>query len=248
MIIRRLAHAIRDQNWFTVALELAIVVVGIFIGLQVDDWNQRRIEGESDQRALALFVDELDLMLEEAFIDMSYVTDSMWDLSRSTEIALKCNASAAERSLLTAAIGNTLHWRALEVRPSGLAEISNSGTLARIGNPELTQSVGTINQTIKLHADSMELIGPQYGRAWEMLAPYLVLTNSIKLEKLDLGTLRESPPEYMSLAPQEALCSSQEFLMGLSLLTNFYESSTYNFEAWHEALATARELAVGEIR
>lgn len=42
MILRRLADGIREQNWFTVVLEVLIVVVGIFIGLQVDDWNQTR--------------------------------------------------------------------------------------------------------------------------------------------------------------------------------------------------------------
>jgi hypothetical protein len=248
MILRSLANAIREQNWVSVTLEVAIVVVGIFIGLQVDDWNQRRLERESDQQALILFVDELESMLEESSADLIYVRRSMWDLTLGTEIALKCDASDAERSLLTAAIGNTLHWRVPDVRPSGLAEISNSGTLARIGNPELTSAVGSINQNIKANADSMALIGPQYGRAWQMVVPYLVLTHPIKLEKLDLGTMREPPPEYMSLLPHEMLCSDQEFLMGLSLLTNFYESSVYNFESWDEALTTAHELAVAEIR
>ena len=42
MILRKLAHAIREQNWFTVVLEILIVVVGIFFGLQVDSWNQAR--------------------------------------------------------------------------------------------------------------------------------------------------------------------------------------------------------------
>ena len=40
MILRRLAEGIREQNWFTVVLEVLIVVVGIFIGLQVDDRNK----------------------------------------------------------------------------------------------------------------------------------------------------------------------------------------------------------------
>lgn len=42
MILRRLADAITEQNWFTVVLEVLIVVVGIFTGLQVDDWNEVR--------------------------------------------------------------------------------------------------------------------------------------------------------------------------------------------------------------
>ena len=44
MILRRLANAIRGQDWFTVVLEVLIVVVGIVVGLQVDDWNTRRLE------------------------------------------------------------------------------------------------------------------------------------------------------------------------------------------------------------
>lgn len=42
MILRKLAAAIREQNWFTVVLEILIVVVGIFVGLQVDGWNEAR--------------------------------------------------------------------------------------------------------------------------------------------------------------------------------------------------------------
>jgi hypothetical protein len=42
VILRRLANALTKQDWFTVLLEILIVVVGIFIGLQVDDWNEDR--------------------------------------------------------------------------------------------------------------------------------------------------------------------------------------------------------------
>jgi len=248
VILRHLAHAIRQQNWFTVVLEVAIVVFGIFIGLQVDDWNQQRLERASDQRALYLFIDELQLMQEEARVDMKYVTESLRDLSLGSETALKCNASDNERAQLTAAIGNTLNWRVPDVRPSGLAEIGNSGTLARLGNPELSRAVGSILQGIKGIDDSMNFIAPQFDRAWQMLLPYLVITQPIKLEKLDFGVTRQPPPEYMSLVAQQTLCHSQEFLLGLSLLTSFYESSVYNFEEWNKALATAYELAVAETR
>ena len=44
MILRKLAEAMRRQDWFVVVLEILIVVVGIFIGLQVDDWNRQREE------------------------------------------------------------------------------------------------------------------------------------------------------------------------------------------------------------
>ena len=44
MILRRLASAFGRQDWFTVAVETMIVVFGVFIGLQVNNWNAARIE------------------------------------------------------------------------------------------------------------------------------------------------------------------------------------------------------------
>ncbi|WP_417486647.1 hypothetical protein [Maricaulis sp.] len=44
MILRRLAIALRKQDWFTVVIETLIVVFGVFIGLQVNNWNEARQE------------------------------------------------------------------------------------------------------------------------------------------------------------------------------------------------------------
>ena len=59
MIIRRLANAIRDQNWFTVVIEFLIIVVGIFVGLQVDEWNETRKDRISERRYLERIYDDL---------------------------------------------------------------------------------------------------------------------------------------------------------------------------------------------
>ena len=43
MIIRRFVAALHQQDWATVVIEFLIVVAGIFVGLQVDDWNRSRV-------------------------------------------------------------------------------------------------------------------------------------------------------------------------------------------------------------
>ncbi len=40
MILRRLATSIRKQDWFAVVIETLIVVLGVFLGLQVNNWNE----------------------------------------------------------------------------------------------------------------------------------------------------------------------------------------------------------------
>lgn len=44
MILRRLATSFRKQDWFAVIIETLIVVMGVFIGLQVNNWNEKRNE------------------------------------------------------------------------------------------------------------------------------------------------------------------------------------------------------------
>jgi len=43
MIFRRLSNSVRNQDWFTVLIEIVIVVVGVFIGIEVSNWNEARV-------------------------------------------------------------------------------------------------------------------------------------------------------------------------------------------------------------
>ena len=42
MILRRIARHVRDQNWTAIAIDLVIVVLGVFLGIQLGDWNDAR--------------------------------------------------------------------------------------------------------------------------------------------------------------------------------------------------------------
>ncbi len=60
MILKRLAKSIKSQDWFVVCIEIMIVVVGIFIGLQVDDWNKERTFYHSETELLNELKGELE--------------------------------------------------------------------------------------------------------------------------------------------------------------------------------------------
>ena len=57
MIFRRFNDHIRNQNWFAVSIDLIVVVLGIYIGLQADAWRsvqqERALEHEYLQRLVA---------------------------------------------------------------------------------------------------------------------------------------------------------------------------------------------------
>jgi hypothetical protein len=50
MIPRRVAEHAKAQNWFALALDFFIVVIGVFIGIEVANWNQTRQERQEERR------------------------------------------------------------------------------------------------------------------------------------------------------------------------------------------------------
>jgi len=52
VILRRVVQHVKDQNWFAVGIDFVIVVVGVFIGIQVANWNEA--QGERARELLLL--------------------------------------------------------------------------------------------------------------------------------------------------------------------------------------------------
>ena len=61
MLLRRVAHHIKDQNWFAVAIDFAIVVLGVFIGIQVSNWNTDRANRALAEDYLARLVVDIEI-------------------------------------------------------------------------------------------------------------------------------------------------------------------------------------------
>jgi hypothetical protein len=58
MLLRKITKHITEQNWFAVFIDFLIVVVGVFIGIQVANWNETRQDRIKETQVLnALMVD-----------------------------------------------------------------------------------------------------------------------------------------------------------------------------------------------
>jgi len=71
MLLRRAMKHVRDQNWIAVGLDFLIVVTGVFIGIQVANWNEERLERSQEVEYVRRLAEDLrqdiksyDAMLE----------------------------------------------------------------------------------------------------------------------------------------------------------------------------------------
>lgn len=64
MILRRLTENLRAQNWTAITIEFLIVVIGVFLGTQVANWNQARLEKRQTEQMLVQLVPELQSQVQ----------------------------------------------------------------------------------------------------------------------------------------------------------------------------------------
>ena len=159
MLLRRITQHLKEQNWFAVFLDFMIVVVGVFIGIQVANWNQSNLQREDTGLILQ--------QLESDFSNILVATDRAIDRH-------KRNVSSAYR-LITGIrtqkfVEESLHPDLIEVvefntpslPSSTYTEIVASGRLKLIQNEDLADA-------LKQYHEYISLVNNHYGVFIEQL-------------------------------------------------------------------------------
>ncbi len=141
MILRRLADAIKGQNWFTVVLEILIVVVGIFMGLQVNDWNQARQDRTVEMRYLERL--HTDLLTDWSRLDRSEVLTTI--RMRQVELLLggiaDTEVAASQPNQFIEAVEKVSWGSYRPITPKAYAELVGTGKTALIRSESLRDSL-----------------------------------------------------------------------------------------------------------
>lgn len=61
MILRRLTQHVKGQNWLAVGLDFLIVVVGVFIGLQVQQWTNQRSDHARETQIVSDMLADIEI-------------------------------------------------------------------------------------------------------------------------------------------------------------------------------------------
>lgn len=79
MLLRSVIEHVKNQNWFAVGIDFVIVIVGVFIGIQVSNWNDARSERAQEAAILTQLEGEFseirDALEKQIRIRKLYVAD-----------------------------------------------------------------------------------------------------------------------------------------------------------------------------
>ena len=159
MIVRRIARHLKQQHWTGVFIELVIVILGVFIGMQVQDWNSARIaRTELNQQLISL-----RMQLED---NRAYFKEFRAQLV-GQEHDVKALRSAFKKDPPTIS-SKELNQRFVNVNRiyvfapdlTALNELTDTGGLRRIENPKIRDAIGRwqrdLDEVNRLYADALQ--------------------------------------------------------------------------------------------
>ncbi|MBI1393572.1 MAG: hypothetical protein GC152_12590 [Alphaproteobacteria bacterium] len=140
MILRRITEHVKAQNWTAVALDFVIVVVGVFIGIQVSNWNAEIADRRTETGYLRQLQGDLRNIEEEVAAQIEFeqfhanLANEVYDLIRndaSPERARKINIGLNELTVR----------RTLRTQSPTFLDLQGSGRLEIISDPALRSAI-----------------------------------------------------------------------------------------------------------
>ena len=172
MILRRLAENLKHQHWTAIGIELVIVVLGVFIGMQVSNWNAER---EDDHRA-AMFTQHLkEDLREEAWgyqLQIAYNQQVRANAERA-EGALTGEAPLDDEALLVVAYRATQYRQKLRRRAT-YDELISTGTIGLIRDRALRDLAMRVYSMPTIDNFVREGLESRYREAFRMTVPIAV--------------------------------------------------------------------------
>ena len=169
MILRRLSQSLRDQNWAAIAIEFVLLVLGVFLGIQVANWN---VERDTRQKS-AIFTERLkaDLRGEDwtyQFL-IAYNREVLANANRAVE-ALDGKAAISDEALLVSAYRAT-QYRNRNQRGSTYDELVSTGNIDLIRDRALRDTAIRLYNLAIFDNLVQEGMRSRYREAFRMSLP-----------------------------------------------------------------------------
>jgi len=152
MILRRVIEHVQNQDWTAIVIDLVIVVVGVYVGIQAQTWDTERENRAIERQYLSSLHDELWNQIEENEDRVAMYQDRLAALREVTENfdvvgdvtrlgPGHCRAIARSHTYV-GRIGVT-------TIPPTIGELLSTGRLQLIRNKELRLAIVSYSQSVE---------------------------------------------------------------------------------------------------
>lgn len=136
MILTRLVRSFREHDWFTAFVELVLLIVGIFAGVQLDRWNDERLDRKLANEYREQLIRELGVERNDVEVLIAY-HEQVREFAM-TALTAWDEAPAAGAEELVVALFQASNILPVVSARGAFDALSNNGLLELVGGPALT--------------------------------------------------------------------------------------------------------------
>lgn len=169
MIPRRIAEHVRHRDWFAIAVDFAIVVAGVFVGMQVNDWNAARQARARAEVYSARLTEDLRYEAWQVEFMIAYYKDVLANAERAVD-ALSGGPPLSNEKLLINAY-RASQYLYYGTRRATYDEMVATGDIGLIADKRLRETALTFyaDPTIDMVTDEGK--NSEYRKAFRRAAP-----------------------------------------------------------------------------
>lgn len=171
MVVRSIREHVTNHNWFAVTVDLGIVIAGVFLGTQVNNWNQARIDLARADEYRDRLADELDFDSRQYALQAAYYRQAQ-NFGFQALADLEGTKRMSDSDFLVAAYQLT-QIDITSAKTGVYEEMAAAGLTDRLGDVETQQRASDFYLTVKVAQQNIETTFP-YRTLLREVMPYSI--------------------------------------------------------------------------
>jgi len=183
MILRRVIQHVKEQNWTAIAIDFVIVVIGVFVGIQVSNWNAERGDRAAEAQYLVAMKEDVDYSIGKLEDLLRQLEQQQASRKALFEYATGPDAAIAPADRDRMVLHGLFQLPMIDISDVTFETLKSSGRLALVRSPVLVSELQSL---------SAKVAGALRSQADEIQVTYL-FSDPLLVEHVDMAGVFRHP-------------------------------------------------------
>lgn len=241
MILRRLAQNLREQNWTAISIEFVLLVLGVYLGIQAQQW-QSELEGRQlEQDYLRRIFNDLDLSIHANDLNINRLQGIASGQALVVSSLGRCELPLEQRDAFADGLSDLAKVGPSVFVLSTVEEMLSAGTFSLVRIPTVRDAMNGLVRDARYQQSIFTTIHAQLAAAATTTSQRVIRVYPDFKTPFDPVAWNEISIDF------EALCQDRPFQAAVSNIRYLTEAQISLNQRANDSLRKARAVLEGEL-